>query len=130
MNKLLLAILIYLLSAIYYIVSEKILYLCTLKYYSLIRNITDDRRAMTILNDKFIRYRRKVRYLRIHVATSSIIATVHVFIESGLIIDLITITIIAVGIITAIDILTLKARFVFIEDKLYRIHNNIPKDNA
>jgi|LSQX01.3.fsa_nt_gb hypothetical protein len=130
MNKLLLAILIYLLSAIYYIVSEKILYLCTLKYYSLIRNITDDRRAMTILNDKFIRYRRKVRYLRIHVSISSIIATVHVFIESGLIIDLITITIIAVGIITAIDILTLKARFVSIEDKLYRIHNNIPKDNA
>jgi hypothetical protein len=84
---------------------------------------------MMILNNKFIKYRRTVRYLRIHVAASSIVATVNIFMKTGLIMDLIITTMPVIGIITTIDALTLKARFASIEDKLYRIHNNIQEDN-
>ena len=128
MNKIILPATTYLITIIYILVSEKLLYLCTLKYYSLLRYISNDRNSMISLNNRFINYRRTVRYFRIHVTISSLITTANIFLKLDLIIKIIGTTLIIISIVTIIDALTLKTRLINLEDTIYKIYNNLQED--
>lgn len=129
MNKIILSLSIYLATIIYFIISERLLYLYTLKYYSLLRYISDDRKSLVLLNDYFIKYRLIIRYFRIHVVASSIVASVNILIEIYLLMKVMTITLTAIVIFTIIDFLTINTRLISLEDKIYKTYNNIKEED-
>ncbi|MDF2882014.1 MAG: hypothetical protein K0R54_2571 [Clostridiaceae bacterium] len=55
--KILLKIIIFLITVTYFFISNKTIYVLTLKYYSLFRYISDDRESLIKLNKYFINYR-------------------------------------------------------------------------
>lgn len=129
MNKIILSLSIYLVTIIYFIISERLLYLYTLKYYSLLRYISDDRKSLVLLNDYFIKYRLIIRYFRIHVVASSIVASVNILIEIYLLMKVMTIALTAIVIFTIIDFLTINTRLISLEDKIYKTYNNIKEED-
>lgn len=125
MSNLTLAITVYFISITYFKVSQKIMYILTIKYYSIIRYIKEDRKAMIVLNKNVIRYKTFIRFLRIHVVASSILATLNTVTEINLIMQIIKISFIVLVIITAIDFTTINSRCTLLEEKVYKTHKNI-----
>jgi len=125
MNNLTIAITIYFISFTYFKISQKIMYILTIKYYSIIRFIKEDKKAMIVLNKEVIRYRTFVRYTRIHVVVSSILATLNSFNEINLIMQIINISLIVLVIVTVIDLATINSRCTLLEEKVYNTHKNI-----
>lgn len=128
MNKTIIALITYIFAIGYFITSDKSLYIYTLKYYSLLRYITDDKSSIIALNDNFIKYRYIIRYLRIHVIASSIIVTINIFINLQLLMQIIQVSYFGLAVIIIIDKITIKTRLISLEDKIYKIYNCTNKE--
>ncbi len=125
MKNLLLAILIYSITIIYFLLSNKTIYVYTLKYYSLIDNIYDDKDSLKILVNHLIIYKIIVRYLRIHLISSSIIITINFIFKMPFIAAVIKFLMIFASIIALCDFLSFKARLKALEDRLYITYYNL-----
>lgn len=125
MNNFISAIIIYSITFIYFLLSNKTIYICTLKYYSISASIYDDKTSLTTLINHMLIYRTIIRYIRIHLIFSSIFITVNFIVEISLIVAIINLSMLLVLFVATYDILSLKARLKALEDKLYRIYNNL-----
>lgn len=123
--KILLKIIIFLITVTYFFISNKTIYVLTLKYYSLFRYISDDRESLIKLNKYFINYRIIIRYVRIHLVASSILLTFNFIIEISPIVHIIKISIAIVVILIIYDLLSFMARLEALEDKIYRTYYRI-----
>lgn len=79
------AILIYILTIIYLLLSNKTMHIYTIKYYSLIENIYDDKKSLIELINHLAIYMVIIRYIRIHLLFSSVFITVNFIIKLSLI---------------------------------------------
>jgi hypothetical protein len=127
MNNFISAIIIYSVTFIYFLLSNKTIYICTLKYYSLSEYIYDDKNTLKILVNYLLTYRTIIRYIRIHLIFSSILITISLIIEMPLITSIIKLSVIFVMIISAYDVLSFKARLKALEDRLYKTYYRIDK---
>lgn len=127
MNNFVTAIIIYSVTFIYFLLSNKTIYICTLKYYSLSEYIYDDKNSLKILVNYLLTYRTIIRYIRIHLIFSSILITISLIIEMPLITSIIKLSVIFVIIISAHDAFSFKARLKALEDRLYRTYYRIDK---
>lgn len=125
MNNYILAILIYILTILYFFLSNKTIHIYTIKYYSLIENIYDDKDSLIVLINHLTIYRVIIRYIRIHLLFSSVFITINLIIELSLIAKIIKYSMVLVITLTSYDILSLKARLKALEDKLYRTYYNL-----
>lgn len=123
--KILLKIIIFLITITYFFISNKTIYVLTLKYYSLFRYISDDRESLIKLNKYFINYRIIIRYVRIHLVASSILLTFNFIIEISPIVHIIKISIAIVVILILYDLLSFMARLEALEDKIYKTYYRI-----
>jgi hypothetical protein len=123
--KILLKIIIFLITVTYFFISNKTIYVLTLKYYSLFRYISDDRESLIKLNKYFINYRIIIRYVRIHLVASSILLTFNFIIEISPIVHIIKISIAIVVILIIYDLLSFMARLEALEDKIYKTYYRI-----
>lgn len=123
--KILLKIIIFLITVTYFFISNKTIYVLTLKYYSLFRYISDDSESLISLNRYFINYRIIIRYIRIHLVTSSILLTFNFIIEISPIVHIINISIAIVVILIIYDLLSFDARLEALEDKIYKTYYRI-----
>lgn len=127
MNNFISAIIIYSVTFIYILLSNKTIYIFTLKYYSLSEYIYDDKNSLKILVNYLLTYRTIIRYIRIHLIFSSILITISLIIEMPLITFIIKLSVIVVIIISAHDILSFKTRLKALEDRLYKVYYRIDK---
>lgn len=127
MNIFISAIIIYSVTFIYFLLSNKTTYVYTLKYYSLFEYIYDDKNSLKILVNHLLTYRTIIRYIRIHLIFSSILITISLIIEMPLITSIIKLSVIFVIIISAYDVLSFKARLKALEDRLYKTYYRIGK---
>ncbi len=127
MNNFISAIIIYSVTFIYFLLSNKTIYICTLKYYSLSEYIYDDKNTLKILVNFLLTYRTIIRYIRIHLIFSSILITISLIIAIPLITSIIKLSVIVVIIISAHDILSFKTRLKALEDRLYKAYYRIDK---
>ncbi len=118
-------VLIYFLTLIYFFLSNKIMYMYTLKYYDLFEYISDDKNSLIILTKHVLIYRIIIRYIRIHLISSSFLISLNIIIELPLIIKITNFSMLFVIIVVIYDILSLKARLRTLEDKLYRTYYNL-----
>lgn len=125
MNNFISAILIYSITILYFLLSNRALYIYTLKFYSLFKYINDDKNSIKTLVNNMIIYKKIIRYIRVHVIFSSILITISFYLEMSLIIAVIRLSMIFVGVITVYDVLSLKTRLVALEDKLYKTYFRI-----
>lgn len=125
MNTYISAILIYIFTIIYFLLSNKTMHLYTIKYYSLIENIYDDKKSLIELINHLAIYNVIIRYIRIHLLFSSLFITVNFIIKLSLIAKIIKYSMVLVIILVSYDILSLKARLRTLEDKLYRMYYNL-----
>jgi hypothetical protein len=123
--KILLKIIIFLITVTYFFISNKTIYVLTLKYYSLFRYISDDRESLIKLNRYVITYRIIIRYVRIHLVASSILLTFNFIIEMSPIVNIIKISIALVVILIIYDLLSFEVRLKALEDKIYRTYYRI-----
>lgn len=123
--NILLKIIIYVITITYFFISNKTIYVLTLKYYSLFRYISDDSESLISLNRYFINYRIIIRYIRIHLVTSSILLTFNFIIEISPIVHIINISIAIVVILIIYDLLSFDARLEALEDKIYKTYYRI-----
>lgn len=123
--NILLNIIIYLITITYFFISNKTIYVLTLKYYSLFRFISDDSKSLIRLNRYFISNRIKIRYIRIHLVASSILLTFNFLIEMSLMVNIIIISIAPVVILIIYDFLSFEARLEALEDKIYKTYYRI-----
>lgn len=123
--KILLKIIIFLITITYFFISNKTIYVSTLKYYSLFRYISDDSESLISLNRYFINYRIIIRYLRIHLVASSILLTFNFINEISPIVHIIKISIALVVILIICDLLSFEARLEALEDKIYKTYYRI-----
>lgn len=127
MNNIISAIIIYSVTLIYFLLSNKTIYIFTLKYYSLLEYIYDDKSSLKILVNYLLTYRTIIRYIRIHLIFSSILITISLIIEMSLITSIIKISVIFVIIISAHYVLSFKAQLKALEDRLYKTYYRIDK---
>lgn len=125
MNNFISTIIIYSVTFIYFLLSNKTIYICTLKYYSLSVSIYDNKNSLTMLINHLLIYITIIRYIRIHLLFSSIFITINFIIEITLIVAIIKFSIVLLVFVAAYDILSFKARLKALEDKLYRIYYNL-----
>jgi hypothetical protein len=123
--NILLTIIIFLITITYFFISNKTIYVLTLKYYSLFRYISDDSESLISLNRYFINYRIIIRYIRIHLVASSILLTLNFIIEISTIVHIIIISIAIVVILIICDLLSFEARLEALEDKIYKTYYRI-----
>lgn len=114
-----------LITIIYLLLSNKTMHIYTIKYYSLIENIYDDKKSLIELINHLAIYMVIVRYIRIHLLFSSVFITVNFIIKLSLIAKIINCSMVVVIILASYDILSLKARLRALEDKLYRTYHNL-----
>lgn len=123
--NILLNIIIYLITITYFFISNKTIYVLTLKYYSLFRYISDDSESLISLNRYFINYKIIIRYIRIHLVACSILLTFNFITEISLIVHIIIISIALVVILIIYDLLSFMARLEALEDKIYKTYYRI-----
>lgn len=125
MNNFISAILIYSMTIIYFLLSNRTIYIYTLKYYSLFKYIKDDNNSLKVLINHLIIYRIITRYIRIHLIFSSILVTANFLIKIPITITFLKLSMLFVIIIVTCDILSLKVRLKSLEDKLYRTFHGL-----
>jgi len=129
MSDITFAVLIFIVTVLYFIITNKVMYLYTLKYYSLLKYIFDDRKALIFLNNKVLLYMIIIRYIRIHLVFSSLLVTLNIIVKILLIIKVLKITLVGIIIFAIFDITTIHNRCIILEDKLYKMHYGINNHN-
>jgi len=122
MSNLSSAILIYSITIIFFLLSNKTIYVYTLKFYGLFEYINDDKNSLKILVNHLLIYKIIIRYIRIHLICCSIFITISFFIKMPLITSVVKLSMIIVMLITICDVLSLKARLKALEDRLYKTY--------
>lgn len=125
MNNFISAILIYGITFLYFLLSNRAQYIYTLNFYSLFKYISNDKNCIKILVNNMIIYKTIIRYIRIHLIFSSILITISYYLEMSLIVVIIKPSVIFVVIITILDILSFRSRLAALEDKLYKTYYRI-----
>ena len=103
MNNFISAILIYGITFLYFLLSNRAQYIYTLNFYSLFKYISNDKNCIKILVNNMIIYKTIIRYIRIHLIFSSILITISYYLEMSLIVVIIKPSVIFVVIIVFVN---------------------------